>query len=453
MSEMFRSLAVRNYRIWLIGALISNIGAWMQATTQSWVVLTELTAGDATAVGITMALQFGPPLALVAVAGWVTDRFDRRLAVGVTQGLLALLSLGLGLLLLGGHAQLWQLYMFALGFGIINAFDAPLRQAILSELVAGEHTSNAIALNAATFNVARLIGPAVAGVMIAIIGSGWVFIFNASTFLAVLVSLLMIRVGEMIRRHRSKGRVSMSAGFRYVGTRGDLIVVFIIVFLMGAFGMNFPIFASTMALEFGKGSGEYGLMSSIIAIGALAGALGSARRERARLRVIFAAAAFFGVATTALALSPDFVTFAVLGALDGFAIVTLLTTANGYTQSTSDPVVRGRVIAIYMAILMGGSPIGAPIVGWVAATFGPRWAIAVAAFAGFLAFAIGVIWLYTRHGVRLRRHDSSRWRLQVTTPSNRESLSGDLKLSGGYVPVPTTTSPISVVTENFDERR
>ncbi len=144
-------------------------------------------------------------------------------------------------------------------------------------------------------------------------------------------------------------------------------------------------------------------------------------------------------------------TFAILGAFDGFAIVTLLTTANGYTQTTSDPVVRGRVIAIYMAILMGGSPIGAPIVGWVAAEFGPRWAIAVAAAAGFIAFAIGVIWLVIRRGVRLRRHESSRWKLQVAAPARAGS--GALVADGGFVPVPTTTSPIAVVSENFEDRR
>lgn len=191
---MFRSLNVRNYRIWFIGALISNVGAWMQATAQNWVVLTELSDTNAVAVGVTMALQFGPQLLLVPFSGAVADRFDRRKVLMVTQSLLMLLAFGLGLLLVLGIAELWHLYAFALALGVVNAFDTPARQAFVSDLVGVDQLSNAVALNSASFNSARLIGPAVAGVLIAFVGSGWVFVLNSVSFIAMLVALAAIRI-------------------------------------------------------------------------------------------------------------------------------------------------------------------------------------------------------------------------------------------------------------------
>ena len=411
MSAMFRSLAHRNYRIWFIGALVSNVGAWMQATAQNWVVLTELTDNDAFAVGITMALQFAPQVLLVPFTGLLADRFERRKILMFTQSALMLLGLGLGLLLILGHAELWHLYLFALALGVVNAVDMPARQTFVSDLVSSSNMSNAVALNSASFNSARLIGPAVAGVLIVLVGSGWVFIINAVSFIAVLGALAMLRGGRLkpvTRAPHSSGR--FIAGFRYVLTRPDLMIVFVIVFLIGAFGMNFPIFSSTMAVEFGRGAGEYGLLSSILAIGSLTGALLAARRERARIRVIILATAFFGVATLIAAFMPTFWTFAASTILIGLGAVTILTTANGYVQTTTEPALRGRVMALYMAILVGGTPIGAPIVGAVADGLGPRWALGIAAVAAAMAALIGVGWLVFSRGMRVARHPQSAWR-------------------------------------------
>ncbi len=410
MSAMFRSLAHRNYRIWFIGALVSNVGAWMQATAQNWVVLTELTDNDAFAVGITMALQFAPQVLLVPFTGLLADRFERRKILMFTQSALMLLGLGLGLLLILGHAELWHLYGFALALGIVNAVDMPARQTFVSDLVSSSNMSNAVALNSASFNSARLIGPAVAGLLIVLVGSGWVFVINAVSFLAVLGALAMLRGGRLkpVTRPRSSGE--FVAGFRYVLTRPDLMIVFVIVFLIGAFGMNFPIFSSTMAVEFGRGAAEYGLLSSILAIGSLTGALLAARRERARIRVIILATAFFGVATLIAALMPTFWTFAASTILIGLGAVTILTTANGYVQTTTEPALRGRVMALYMAILVGGTPIGAPIVGAVADSMGPRWALGIAAVAAAVAALIGVGWLVFSRGMRVARHPESAWR-------------------------------------------
>jgi MFS family permease len=411
MSAMFRSFSVFNYRVWFIGALVSNIGAWMQATALSWVVLTELTDNDAAAMGVTMALQFGPPLLLVGVTGWVADRFDRRRLLMLTQGLLLVIGLTIGVLILAGVMTLPLMYAFSLALGVVAAFDNPTRQAFVSDLVARENASNAVALNAASFNGARMIGPAVAGLVIVAVGTGWVFLVNAITFIGMIVALLLIRVDELIPRVKATGSARLADGFRYVAKRPDLIVTFAMVFLVGAFGMNFPIYASTMAIEFGQEADGFGLLSSILAIGSLAGALLAARRDRARIRVVIGGTLLFAVAATASAFMPTYWAYAATLMFTGFAVVTMLTTANGYVQTTTDPALRGRVLALYMAILMGGTPVGAPIVGWVASEFGPRVAILVGATAALVAFVIGATWLVVSG--RLHRHEDRRFRLTI----------------------------------------
>lgn len=411
MSSMFRSFSIFNYRVWFIGALVSNVGAWMQATALSWVVLTELTDNDAAAMGVTMALQFAPPLLLVGVTGWVADRFERRRLLMVTQGVLLVLGVAIGVLLLMGVMTLPIMYTFALALGVVAAFDNPARQAFVSDLVSREIASNAVALNAASFNGARMIGPAVAGVVIVAVGTGWVFLVNGVTFLAMIIALVLIRTDELVPRVKATGASRLADGFRYVARRPDLIVTFAMVFIVGAFGMNFPIFASTMALEFGQQADGYGLLSSILAVGSLAGALLAARRDRARIRVVIGGTLLFAAAATVSAVMPTYWLYAVTLMFTGFAVVTMLTTANGYVQTTTDPALRGRVLALYMAILMGGTPIGAPIVGWVAAEFGPRQAILLGAGAALVAFAIGATWLIVSG--RLHRSDERRFLLTI----------------------------------------
>ncbi|ALJ18918.1 MFS transporter [Microbacterium sp. No. 7] len=444
MSAMFRSFSVFNYRVWFIGALVSNIGTWMQSTALSWVVLTELTDGDAGAMGLTMGLQFAPPLLLVSVTGWFADRFDRRRLLLVTQVLLLLLGVAVGALLLAGLMTLPLMYVFAFALGLVAAFDAPARQAFVSDLVALENASNAVALNAASFNGARMIGPAVAGVVIVAVGTGWVFLINALTFLAMIVALSLIRVDELIPRARMAGRSRLTDGMRYVAGRADLVVTFTMVFLLGAFGMNFPIFASTMALEFGHDADGYGLLSSILAIGSLAGALLAARRDRARIRLVIAGAGMFAGAITVSAFMPTYWLYAFVLVFTGFAVVTTLTTANGYVQTTTDPALRGRVMALYMAILMGGTPIGAPIVGWVAAQFGPRAAILMGGATAFLAFAVGLVWLVTSG--RLHREEGRRFALTLdeTRPMPiiaREEFSDEVAGTTA-IPVAEVTRPV-----------
>ncbi|MGU3410447.1 MFS transporter [Microbacterium sp. M1A1_1b] len=416
MTAMFRSLSGRNYRIWFAGALVSNIGTWMQRTAQDWIVLTQLTHDNAIAVGITMALQFGPQLVLLPWTGLVADRFDRRRTLMVTQALMGMLGLGLGIMVVTDTATLLWLYTFALALGIVAAFDTPVRQAFVSDVVTGEHVSNAVALNSASFNAARLIGPAVAGVLIAAIGSGWVFIINAASFAAVLGALKFVdpeQLADRIRAKRGKGQIM--AGFRYVRTRPDIIVVLCMIFVVGTFGVNFPIFTSTMArVEFHKGAGEFGLLNSVMAIGSVLGALLSARRERPRMRLLVVASAGFGLACTAAAFAPTYWSFAIVLMFVGLASLTFMTTANALVQTTTKPAMRGRVMALYMAIFAGGTPIGAPIVGAIADAWGPRWAIGVGAASGFVALAIALVWLVRYQHFRLRYDADTRLHLAVT---------------------------------------
>lgn len=404
MSSAFRSFAYANYRLWFAGATVSNVGTWMQRTAQDWIVLTDLTDNDATALGVTMALQFGPQLLLVPITGLVADRMDRRRLLVITQAAMGALGLGLGILTVTGLVELWMVWGSALLLGVAAAFDAPARQSFVGELVPTTHLSNAVGLNSTSFNAARLIGPAAAGLLTAGIGAGWVFMVNGATFAATLVVLQRLRAGELVPRIRPpRERGQIRAGLRYVRGRSDLMLLFAMVFLLGTLGLNFPVFASTMArIEFRRGAGEFGLLSSVIAVGSVAGALLAARRERPRMRTVALASAGFAAAMIAAALMPTVWAFAAVLPLIGIASITMMNSANAYTQTTTDPAMRGRVMAIYMAIFMGGTPVGAPIVGWVANTLGPRWAMGVGALGGLLPAAIAAIWYLRTGPVRIR---------------------------------------------------
>ncbi|MCM2378171.1 MFS transporter [Pseudomonas marginalis] len=390
----FRSLRSPNYRIWAAGALVSNIGTWMQRTAQDWLVLTQLTPHNAAAVGIVMSLQFGPQLLLLPWTGFAADHYDQRKLLIVTQAVMGLLALTLGVFTLTGVVELWHVYVFAFLSGCASAFDAPVRQIFVAELVAEKDLSNAIALNSTSFNMARMIGPAVAGLTIASVGTGWAFLLNGSSFFAVLASLFFLRVSGQhakVRALRTKG--SLTEGLRYVWARPDLKAILLMLFLIGTFGMNFPIFISTMAVRvFDTDARGYGLLSSTLAIGTIAGALIAAGRERPQFRSLLNGAAIFGIGCTLAALAPNYWLFAVALVIIGVGAMTFSNTTNSLMQLTTEPAMRGRVIALRVGVALGGTPIGAPIVGWVADHLGPRWALGVGAVSGILAVGVA---LYT----------------------------------------------------------
>ncbi|WP_445682070.1 MFS transporter [Radicibacter daui] len=389
----FRSLKSRNYRIWASGAIISNIGTWMQRTAQDWLVLTELTHHDASAVGIVMALQFGPQFLMLPFTGFAADHFDQRKLLIFTQALMGLLALGLGVLTITGLVQLWHVYVFAFLFGCASAFDAPVRQTFVAELVEEGDLPNAVGLNSTSFNAARMIGPAVAGFVIASVGTGWAFLLNGASYAAVLASLFALRVstgGRMARASGGKG--SFTEGFRYVRARPDLKAMLVMLFLIGTFGLNFPIFISTMAVRvFGVDAGGYGLLSSMMAVGTVMGALLGAGRDKPQFSALLAGAAIFGIGCAVAALAPGYWFFAGTLTIIGVAALTFMTTSNSLMQLSTEPAMRGRVMALRLAVAMGGTPIGAPIVGWIADNFGPRWSLAAGAASGILAAAVAIV--------------------------------------------------------------
>ena len=413
MRATFRSLRGFNYRVWAVGAIVSNVGTWMQRVAQDWLVLTELTPHNATAVGVVMALQFGPQLPLLPLTGYAADHVDRRKLLFATQAAMATLALALGLLTVTGLVRLWQVYVFAFLQGCVTAFDGPARHTFVSELVGEHDLPNAVALNSTSFNAARLIGPAIAGLLIAGVGTGWAFLVNAASFIAVLSSLSLLRVDELHRKETTGSRGSLTDGLRYVWKRPELMTVMLMLFVIGTFGVNFPIFISTMSVTvFHAGAGQYGLLTSAMAVGSVAGALLSAHRARPHISVLIGAAALFGCGCALAAVMPGYRLFGLSLVLSGLSLQTFTTSTTGLLQISTESVMRGRVMAMMLAIALGGTPIGAPIVGWVADTAGPRWALGVGAASGFAAALVGIWYLAAHRHLRVR-FESGRPRLRL----------------------------------------
>ena len=404
MSAMFRALDNRNYRIWAGGAIVSNIGTWMQRVAQDWLVLTVLTNHSGAALGITTGLQFLPMLLLGPYGGVLADRYRKRVILLWTQVAMGATGLVLGLLVVTGTAQLWHAYLAALCLGIAGAIDAPSRQAFVSELVGQDNISNAVALNSASFNTARLTGPAIAGVLIAWVGTGPVFLLNAASFAAVIISLFRIRTSELVPAVRpSRSKHQVAEGVRYVRQRPDLVLILFMVGILGAFGMNFPITNALMTtLEFGVGPGEFGLLGSIMAVGTLAGALLAARRAGPRLRYLLGGALGLGAFTLLASVSPSFWLYAAVLIPVGLASITFLNSCNTSIQLSVEPQFRGRVLALYLAILQGGTAVGAPLMGWIGSEFGARWSVAAGGAVVLATALFAVIVVSRRNSLSFR---------------------------------------------------
>ncbi len=416
MSPTFTSFEVRNYRLWFGGGLVSNIGTWMGRVGQDWLVLTVLTSGSATALGIVTGLQFLPFLLLAPWAGLIADRFPRRRILFLTQSMLAISSLVLGVLAVTGTAQLWHVYVIALLQGVTTAIDNPARQAFVSDLVPPDRLANAVALNSASFNLGRLVGPGLAGLVIAVWGTGQALLLNTLTFVFVLAALVRIRGRELRSAARGRGRGGIREGFAYVRHRRDLQLVLFLVFVLGTFGMNFQLTMALMATKvFGHGAGEFGLLGSVMAVGSLSAALLAARRKVPRLRVLLGSLAGFTVASAVAAAAPGYWFFAVALVPVGLTALTAITTANAMVQTRVAPEMRGRVMALYMAIFMGGTPVGAPMIGWVSEVLGPRWTIGVGSVAVGLSLAAAAAWLARSENVRVSYESQRRPRLALSS--------------------------------------
>jgi MFS family permease len=397
-SGTFRSLRIFNFRLWTVGGLVSNVGTWMQRVAQDWLVLTQLTHHDASALGIVMGLQFAPQILFLPWTGSAADRLNQRKLLMLTQATMGVLALILGVLTIAGVVQLWHVYVFAFLSGSAAALDAPVRQTFVAELVGDEDLTNAVALNSTSFNAARMIGPAAAGLLIAKVGIGWAFLLNGLSFAAVLVSMSFFRLSELNPRARAQRTTSgFLEGLRYVRGKPDLGAILIMLFLIGTFGLNFPIFISTMAVNvFHSDARAFGLLSSIMAVGTVSGALFAAGRGRPGLASLLAGASVFGVGCTLAALAPGYWWFAAALVVIGAAALTFTNGTNSIMQLSTEPAMRGRVMALRLGIALGGTPIGAPITGWVANHFGPRWALGIGAGAGFAAALVAIFVLSSR---------------------------------------------------------
>ncbi|MFJ2234421.1 MFS transporter [Streptomyces sp. NPDC087859] len=371
-SSMFSSLKSRNYRLFFAGQVVSNTGTWMQRIAQDWLVL-SLT-GSSTAVGVTTALQFLPMLLFGLYGGVLVDRLPKRPTLLVTQSAMAVTGLALAFLTLSGHVEVWHVYLAAFAVGLATVVDNPARQTFVSEMVGPDQLQNAVSLNSANFQSARLIGPAVAGLMITGVGTGWAFLANGLSFVAPITGLLLMRSRELHAVERApRGKGQLREGLHYVAGRPDLIWTIVLVGFVSTFGFNFPVYLSAFADDvFHAGAGSYSLFNTLMAVGSLAGALLAARRGTARMRVLVAGAVAFGTLEIVAALAPSLWLFALLMVPIGMFGMTVNVTANSSVQLSTDPAMRGRVMSLYMMVFMGGAPLGAPIAGWITDAYGVR---------------------------------------------------------------------------------
>lgn len=394
----WRSFRHRNFRILFAANTISNIGSWAQRIAQDWLVL-ELTNNNGSALGLVTALQFAPVLFFSLHGGALADRFDKRKVLVFTNLGGGLFAAALGILVVTHHVELWHVFALAFLLGIASAVDNPVRASFITEVVGHSDVGNAVSLNSANFNAGRLIGPALSGASIAAFGTGPSFLLNSGSYLIVITALMNLRKSEFFFMPRSAGMGSVREGIRYVKARPDLYTIMIVVFFMATFGLNFQIFNALAATKiFHRGAASFGMLGTIIAIGSLSGALISARLERFRktMFVVYGSLCF-GVALMILALMPTFTLYALWLPICGFAALSTMIAANSLMQVNTDPVLRGRVMGIYLFVFMGGTPVGAPLVGFMAERVGVRPTIASG---GLITVLAGLfVWKRYRHRV------------------------------------------------------
>lgn len=411
---MFASLRVRNYRLFFSGQVISNIGTWMQRIAQDWLVFT-LSGNNPLALGVAVALQFTPTLLLSLWAGVLADRVDKRkLLIGIQLGV-CVQGVVLGLLDVTGLVTLWQAYLLCFVLGTLSALEVPTRQSFIAEMVGRRYVPNAVALNSSVFNLARIVGPAIAGFAITWVGTGWLFLANSVSTVAVLIGLAMMDPDKLFRSPglgRAKGQ--LLAGLRYVRGRPDLVTLMVLVFFVSTFGITFFTSLAIVAGNvFGTAADGYGLLSTLLAVGTFAGALLAARRGsrgEPRLRVLLVSAFSLGVLEFAAGFMPTYVAFGIALVPLGFATITFLNTANSLVQTAVSPEMRGRVMGLYVLVLIGGNPVGGLLTGWVADTFGGRSPFFIGGVVSAVAAAVCALVLLRRGGVRLpvRRAGRSR---------------------------------------------
>ncbi len=401
--DTFQSLRNADYRLYVFGATVTNIGTWIQRVAQDWLVL-QLTDNSGAAIGITTGLQFLPMLVCAPMAGVLADRHPKRAILIGAQLAQAATGILFGALTVAGLTQVAHVYVMALFLGIATALEFPARQAIVSELVGEIDVANAVALNSASYNAARIIGPGLAGVLVALLGTGWVIMLNTlsyATMIAVFVRLQTKRLDESGVGTLDQRR--MREALQFLRRRPDLLLVLWVVFFVGCFGLQFQITSALMATRiYGTGVGEYGVLGSAMAVGSVAGALHAGRRRLHTPRMVVAGALVFGVIEVLAGLMPTYLAFGLLAPMLGFAAMAMLTSANTTLQLAVPGEIRGRALALYAMVLMGSAPIGSPTIGWIGDRFGPRWSLFVGGIASILGTAIATVVLSRGFSVSVR---------------------------------------------------
>jgi MFS family permease len=396
----WRSFRHRNYRILFPANTVSNIGSWAQRIAQDWLVL-ELTNNNGTYLGLVTAVQFAPVLLFSLHGGKLADRFNKRKVLILTNIAGGAASLGLGILVITEHIQLWHVFALAAVLGISTAIDAPVRQSFTTEVVGQTDLPNAVSLNSANFNAGRLVGPALSGGLIAAFGTGPSFIVNGLSYFFVIAALANLNEKAFFHLDRPKSDGNIREGIAYAKARPDIYVVMLMVFFLATFGLNFQIFNALMATqEFGLGPASFGLMGTFIAIGSLSGAIGSARLERFRnTKFVIRGGIAFSASIMMLSILPNYITYVIWLPICGVTALTTLVSANSIVQTSTDPAIRGRVMGLYLLIFMGGTPFGSPLIGATTDLIGIRPTIAVCG--GISLFASLFIWFKYKNRVAL----------------------------------------------------
>ncbi|HET6532012.1 MAG TPA: MFS transporter [Actinoplanes sp.] len=420
LSTTFRSLEVRNYRLFAGGHLIKLIGVWMMFTAQDWLVL-DLSGNSPAALGIVTALQFLPVLLLTLYGGKLADRYDKRALLIMANAAFAVTAIVFAILVAAGVVVLWHVFLFAALLGIANAIETPVRQAFVSELVKHRLLPNALALSAATFNTARIGGPALAGVAIALFDTGPVFLIATTLAVAPVFTYAAMRAAELFRPEQpaTKEDTRISDGLRYVGKRQDLLLPIGLMAVVGMIGFNFPVTLAALAkINFNAGPSTFGLLTTALAVGALGGALaGSGRRAQPGVYVVIGAAITFGVFEIAVGFAPNFLVALILLVPTGFFSIYLAQAANHRVQMGVDSAYRGRVMALYVLVFLGTTPIGASLAGWWGEHFGVPSSIWAAGMVSLAAGVGALIWQLRFSGERLRVRIRPRPRIALVRPA------------------------------------
>jgi MFS family permease len=399
--DTFSSLRVPNYRLYAGAQVIATTALGMQRVAQDWLVL-QL-SGSVAAVGVTVAMQFAPMLIFGLLGGVIADRYSKRILLMLTQSTAALLAGILATLILTGTVQVWHIWALAFIGGFVTVVDNPARQVFVNEIVGPKLLRNAISLNSSTFQLGALIGPAVGGIAISAVGSGWAFVINACACLVVVTALGMMNTKTLLPSPVTpRGKGQLAEGLRYAAGKPAILFTIITLGAVAMFAYTMPVLLAAYANDVYKvGSAGYGFFNALVAVGALTGAVLSTRRMGVSLRLVIAGAVVLGVVQASAALSPDIVMFAVLMALSGAASLLFLTSANSLVQMSTNLGIRGRVMALYILVQLGGQALGGPVMGWIVESFGPAWGLAVSGLVPLLTAVVLGLLIMRRSRLRI----------------------------------------------------